>query len=127
MRGRPRSSTRLWVEECASVGIANSTRRTSRLSRSQPTLEDGLIDRSLEIVTSDASGLRDAQRVRVTVTHPHFGGTRCWYVCPRCGLRAGKLYALDVGVLGCRVCLNLVYRCQYRKDLIWARCVRLFS
>jgi len=36
----------------------------------------------------------------------------------------GKLYATAANVLGCRVCLKLVYKCQYRKLSFWARLLR---
>jgi len=80
--------------------------------------------RNLEVALSNSSGRQAVLRVKVVRTHPNFGGVRLWYECPRCGRRAGKLYAIDVEVLGCRVCLGLAYKCQYRKDLLW---VHLFA
>ena len=71
-------------------------------------------------LTDRSSGRSIPHRVAVTLTHPNFGGARPWFVCPRCKRRAGKLYVPTIGVLGCRVCLKLVYERQYRKDgLTW--------
>jgi hypothetical protein len=75
---------------------------------------------------SDSDGKSGVVRIATTVTHPHFGGVRPWYFCPRCSRRASKLYAPVVGVLGCRVCLKLVYKCQYRKESTWTRFLREF-
>jgi len=114
MRGRPRTSMRTWVERCATIGIAKSA-------------SQGQAEKAITVQVSDPSGRSTVVRIAIAVTHPHFGGVRPWYVCPRCGRRAGKLYAADVALLACRICLGLVYKCQYRKDMIWARCVRLYG
>jgi len=73
---------------------------------------------------SDRWGKSAVHRVAVTSTRLRGGGTRPWFTCPRCRRRVGKLYATAANVLGCRVCLKLVYKCQYRKLSFWARLLR---
>ena len=50
-------------------------------------------------------------RVRLSATHPHFGGLRYWFMCPlsvnghNCNRRAGKLYLPAYAqYYGCRRC-----------------------
>jgi hypothetical protein len=59
-------------------------------------------------------------RVRLTVTYPHFGGLRWWFVCPLtvggrpCGRRVARLHLPPGGgCFGCRRCHGLTYlSCQ---------------
>jgi len=51
------------------------------------------------------------QVVQLTQTPVHFGGTRPWFLCPRCGRRCGVLHALQE--FACRTCQNLRYTSQY--------------
>lgn len=67
--------------------------------------------------------------VRLTYTQPHFGGDRCWFLCPKegcCvegGRRCNRLY-LPPGTrdFGCRQCHGLVYRSsqESRKQTRWS-------
>jgi len=99
----------LWAEECAVLALPTSTR----------------LPELVEIVTSDQSGKRAVFRIVMLETGPHYGGSRQWYACPRCGRRAAKLYAPAVNLLACRKCLRLVYRCQYRKQSLWEQLLRV--
>jgi hypothetical protein len=62
-------------------------------------------------------------RVRLTATHPYFGGLRWCFVCPliadgvACNRRVGKLY-LPPGAryFGCRHCHRLTYRSVQEHD-----------
>ena len=50
--------------------------------------------------------------------HNHFGGSRAYWLCPRCGRRARYLYFKGRGFV-CRNCAKLNYRCQQRtKDSV---------
>lgn len=51
------------------------------------------------------------QTIFLTETPVHFGGTRPWFLCPRCGRRCGVLYCQME--FACRSCLNLRYTSQY--------------
>jgi hypothetical protein len=51
------------------------------------------------------------QRIQLTETPVHFGGTRRWFLCPRCGRRCGVLYC--VKEFACRTCHNLRFKSQY--------------
>jgi hypothetical protein len=99
------------VEDCATLGIAPST-------------GVGSIRSSVRIQISSPEGDSSAVTIAVAASRPHFGGVRPWYAFPRCGRRAGRLYVPSFGVIGCRVCLKLVYRSQYRKDSLWAAILR---
>ena len=46
----------------------------------------------------------------LTTTTPRFGGFRYWFLCPRCGRRAGKLYHVERWA--CRRCHDLAYSSQ---------------
>ena len=57
-----------------------------------------------------AKGGAREQRVPITRTRCHFGGSRPWFVCP-CGRRAVALY-LSAGRFACRHCQKIAYRSQ---------------
>jgi hypothetical protein len=50
--------------------------------------------------------------VELAWTPCHFGGRRPWLVCPRCGLRALRLYPTMRSGLLCRRCAGLAYQVQ---------------
>lgn len=55
---------------------------------------------------------RDAsQTVQLATTPCHYGGSRPWFICPACHLRAGVLY-LRSGRFACRKCQRVSYRSQ---------------
>ncbi len=109
MRGRPRSSERLWTRECAVLDIANVPRRELAEKSSQ-------WNPYASVKTIWLDGDRRSERIKVTTTRPHFGGLRYWFVCPVCERRAGKLYATEEDRRYiCRVCRKLVYASQYQK------------
>jgi hypothetical protein len=45
-------------------------------------------------------------------THPHFGGSRIWFVCPSCQRRCGVLWGRKY--YRCRSCYRLTYESQYQ-------------
>jgi|SRR5438093_43273 len=60
------------------------------------------------------NGYHQPLKLEVTVTQPHFGGLRQWYVCPSCGGRVRKVYSPAPGYeFKCRRCYELVYHSQY--------------
>lgn len=50
------------------------------------------------------------QRVVITKTPCHYGGSRPWFACPRCHERVAILYLWNVPL--CRACTKLVYPSQ---------------
>jgi len=80
--GRPRSSQRLFREDCLTLDIGQIDSNT--LERASSSL-------SLEAVWED--GRRTYHRVWLAYTKPHFGGVLWCFVCPRCRRRVEKLYA----------------------------------
>ena len=50
------------------------------------------------------------QDVRIARNRTHFGGARCWFLCPGCARRCRLLYILDV--FKCRLCHQLKYEVQ---------------
>lgn len=73
-----------------------------------------------------ADGWRQVQEtVHLTQTDCHFGGSRRWFVCPRCGRLMATLYLR--GWPACRDCAQLVYQSQ-SDDVIeqsWQRTYRI--
>jgi hypothetical protein len=49
--------------------------------------------------------------ILVEYTGLYLGGSRPWFMCPRCQRRVGKLYQLSIDIL-CRKCYDLGYRSQ---------------
>lgn len=62
-------------------------------------------------------------KVLLTITRPHFGGVRWWFICPLkvngrpCRRRVAKLYLPPgAGYFGCRHCYKLTYRSSQESD-----------
>jgi hypothetical protein len=111
MRGRPRSSTRIFVEDLSELGIRD-------LPRPLPTrdLENHPDEPWIGVNATWRDGRESFIRLRLTTTKPHYGGFRHWFLCPHCDSRVAKLYPyLPARTYACRTCLGLVYRVQYRK------------
>jgi len=53
------------------------------------------------------------QSLELTRIPSYFGGSRAFWLCPRCGRRARFLYLKKLGFV-CRECAKLNYRCQQR-------------
>ena len=125
-RGRPRSSTQTWVEDCGVLDIALAPKPEAAFHsdsvwgrfQSQARRTDPYLD-----VTATWDDLRQTrERIQLTTTRPQFGGARYWYVCPSCGRRCGKLYAPEWDRrFACRICRDLVYEVQYRKRSLFGR------
>lgn len=59
-----------------------------------------------------AAGWGDTeQRIELTETPCHYGGTRKWFLCPECFKRCGVLFIN--GRIACRTCHGLKYSSQY--------------
>lgn len=71
----------------------------------------------MSVASTWTDGERTTTTVDITATYPFFGGVRYWLLCPKCDRRSGKLYGtLQDKNYSCRLCRNLVYRCQYLKS-----------
>lgn len=74
------------------------------------------MDRDRPFVTLEYSTQRSGEtkwtphrdRVWLDPTTCHYGGTRDWFVCSRCGTRRAVLYSLG-GMFACRACHDLAY------------------
>lgn len=111
MRGRPRSSSRLFVEDLPGLDISEVPRPLQT-----PDSENGPDEISIGVTSTWRDGQETYKRLRLTTTKPHFGGLRLWFECPRCNRRVAKLYPyLPARTYACRECLGLVYWLQYRK------------
>jgi hypothetical protein len=96
--------------------------------------DDGtpLLGLSYSIPSKWRFNYRIEEVIHLQSTHPHFGGVRWWFSCPRkvngkkqCGRRVAMLYR-GPGRLrfACRHCLDLTYEsCQkaHRYDALFAR------
>ncbi len=59
--------------------------------------------------------------IKLVNTKPNYGGKRLWLECPLCGKRKGVLYKHPVKEkIGCRQCLDLVYRKIRYKGMVEA-------
>ncbi|PLX27561.1 hypothetical protein C0581_03375 [Candidatus Parcubacteria bacterium] len=58
--------------------------------------------------------------VKITSHTLHHGGQRLWFVCPSCNQKVGIIYEHPIknNLIGCRICLNLDYRCRAKKGMI---------
>jgi hypothetical protein len=49
--------------------------------------------------------------IRISATHPNYGGQRLWWHCPECDRRCGKLYLAPAELhYLCRQCAQLTYQ-----------------
>ncbi len=85
---------------------------TTQLQAHQVTTPDTV---SLTITIPWRLGKTLTQEVAITKTRLFSGGIRRWFVCPKCGCRAGKLYAPPYKNFTCRKCGGLQYASQYPK------------
>jgi len=115
MRGRPRSSMRVFVEHCAVLDVARVPFEQMEADHKR----GGPIP-AVWLTATRPDGRYSEQRIDFTTTVPHYGGVRYWLVCPNCDQRAGKLYAQDESsTFACRSCLRLAYHSEYRKGGYW--------
>lgn len=63
-----------------------------------------------------SGGVLVCQDIRISETVCHFGGTRPWFQCPRCGRRVGVLF-LRSGTFMCRHCGRVAYASQSQDDM----------
>ncbi len=58
----------------------------------------------------DGSEEKYDYKIQLAKTRCNFGNVRYWFLCPRCGYRAGKLYRRPLGEMYfCRKCNDLTY------------------
>jgi hypothetical protein len=117
--GSGRRSRKRTVAECFSIDI-NQLLRAGLFSKQRGRLcwQDELAlgfavreeeDGTKQLVLSHSVD-RPAQTVPLTTTMLVSGGSRWWFVCPRCDRRAAKLYLPpSEQAFGCRVCYDLAY------------------
>lgn len=92
------------VEQCQKISIFDYIKTANR------ELKKFIISSQLE-----SEGLD----IQLTTSNTGFGGVRFWFICPQCSRRVGVLYNHPISqILGCRVCLNLEYRCRRYKGMI---------
>ena len=73
-------------------------------------LVEGCMTISVREIPKDGTRRTTWGGFALTTTTPRFGGFRYWFLCPRCGRRAGKLYHVERWA--CRRCHNLAYQSQ---------------
>lgn len=62
------------------------------------------------------------ENVIIAPTKTGNGGTRFWFICPRCKRRSGDLLQHPLqGILGCRICLGLEYKKRRFRGMIEGR------
>ena len=106
LRGRPRTSTTLMVEECVELSVFDLEVPFAPYGPASPAT----------VTTAWHDGKKINQTLTTTSTRPYYGGARYWFLCPECEGRYGKLYAHEGHrQYACRECLGLAYESQYLK------------
>jgi len=77
---------------------------------------DDTVTLSYRINGAGESGRSVCSTIMLTHTPCYFGGQRVWFLCPRCGARARKLYLSTANFL-CRRCCDLPYASQQETPL----------
>ena len=63
--------------------------------------------------------------VSLTTTTLSSKGKKVWFRCPLCNKRMGVIYKHPLNnLVGCRTCLNLVYKKRRYKNMIEERCLK---
>ncbi|BEQ14433.1 hypothetical protein FAK_14990 [Desulfoferula mesophila] len=87
-------------------------------------LNNGPNDVRLRLTYTHRGRVKDGrtdESVWFDTSHPHFGGVRWWFTCPRCGRRAAKLHLPPGGDLFlCRRCWGLSYESQRESPMFRA-------
>jgi hypothetical protein len=76
-------------------------------------------DASIRVVGSEADGAM-AQRAAIECVPCPFGGMRCYFLCPLCGVRCEQLFLAD-GIFASRKAHKLTYASQSEDELSRAR------
>jgi len=105
------------VEECQALRVSSFRGFEHRVgwlcwrSGTRSLYRMGPDDRSVFLALPSTTGTRpDVLIVPLTVSYPHFGGTRWWFRCPVCRRRVAVLYRPPrVKQLACRHCHDLTY------------------
>ncbi len=89
------------VEQCERISVSSYLRKAKeKLAATLVAAEIKASGRSIELASSKTA----------------FGGTRLWFKCPLCSLRAGMLFEHPLTrEIGCRKCLELEYRSRSNK------------
>ena len=107
MAGRPGSSDAVIVEKWPRLYVSDLK-----------VDEASMLQRRVNLALT-LDGVTLPTEVRLTVTHPHYGGSRCWFRCPRCSRRVGVLFVVElvtaVDVFACRVYMSARYLSEMRK------------
>lgn len=57
--------------------------------------------------------------IELTTSKTAFDGERYWFICPLCETRVGVVYQHPFrDLIGCRVCLGLMYKSQRYKGML---------
>ncbi len=104
---------RLDVRHLTREGLLDGAHRIEWSDGSAAELETN--DDGLTIVHRTAGYPRELDdELRLTWTPCNFGGSRPWFVCPKCGTRAAVLSAFPR--FRCRACHPLVYASTHRSE-----------
>ena len=93
------------VEECKNIRIDDLVRKAK-----------------VEVLESLVRGLIEVEGYQVGLTNHvlHHGGKRLWFECPICKCKCGIIYKHPTknSLVGCRLCLDLEYRCRRFKGML---------
>jgi hypothetical protein len=111
--GRPRSSTRLRMDDCHVLapfrGLARAVAAAAGPSW------DPATPTAVSFAATWPDGYGGTVSVSVVGTRQHLGGFRAWYVCGACDRRVGRLYQPSPSrAFSCRHCWGVLYDSQFQ-------------
>ncbi|HEY7416430.1 MAG TPA: hypothetical protein VH593_14650 [Ktedonobacteraceae bacterium] len=75
------------------------------------TLQNNVLTLMYTFTAGQNKGRNMRYRVMLTRTTPNYGGSRLWFLCPRCSRRSGRLYLAPGQLMYlCRICADLTYQ-----------------
>ena len=124
--GRRGGASHLPVESCHSLASWGAWQSALMWGGDEDEIEWEFGEKVCAIITS-IEGRETRQEIELTFTRCAFGGVRCWFICPGCGLRVGRIYlpvtmyagGRRVSYFRCRHCYSLTYLQRQDRDLYW--------
>jgi hypothetical protein len=89
--------------------------RTLRFSPNAPELQYAAMPIAISARENHVRVIHNSLDYFITIEHTrcNYGGSRPWFLCPRCNDRRAVLYSpSNGGQLGCRRCLSLLYESE---------------
>lgn len=96
--------------------VLSWTRRGDPWGSIEVRSEAGQVTLAYRCQIGDGEGRTVQCPVDLVHTQAGWGGSRSWFLCPRCGRRVALLYLGNAGTFTCRACERLAYQSQRESD-----------